>query len=250
MRRTCFASVLLLGVALAGSAWAQIYSGNSATIKFEGTQPLEEVSWSPALTRTAAGLLLQGVPQGSLREFWIQSQPVAAGRSWRPPRSTSATVTVNTSQLNGGYLRAYVRYSIDRVHWSSWQFLPESPSSTPSLRQFQVWLSPPAVAREKYDALMREWQKTNPAWPSDEHEFCMWLASLRPEYFATEVPFVGYLQVRLEGIAQEMRVSELGISAGAMEGGLQVSQRLDLRRATADDPWFFDLNKVQLRGRP
>jgi hypothetical protein len=251
MWRTYFVPVLLLGVAIDGSAWAQIYSGNSATIKFEGTQPLEEVSWSAGVSRTAAGLMITGVPATSERPFWIQSPPVSAGISWRPPRSTTAAVTVNVPQLNsGGYLRAYVRYSIDRVHWSSWQILSESPSSTPSVRQFQAWLSPPVAAREKYDALMREWWNTNPVWSSDEHEFCMWLASLRPEYFATEVPFIGYLQVRLEGGAQEMRLSEMTVSGGVMESGLQVSPRGDLRRATADGPWFFDLNKVQIRSRP
>jgi hypothetical protein len=54
----------------------------------------------------------------------------------------------------------------------------------------------PQQAREKYDELMKEWWQTNPAWSSDEHEFCLWLAARHPDFFASEIPVIGYAQIR------------------------------------------------------
>lgn len=108
--------------------------------------------------------------------------------------------------------------------------------------EYRGELSLPRAAREQYDVLMREWFKTDPAWSSDEHEFCVWLAKLYPSYFATEYPFIGYLQVRVEGEARRMRVGGMKIEqAWSVSGFTSFSKRKP--RPTTGEKWFFDLSK-------
>jgi len=238
-----FVPVLLIAASITG--WAQLLLKDSTSIQFAGARPPEGISWSPSLSLTEAGLVTQPVNQAGLSwDFWIQSQPIAAGMSWRPPMSSVIRVDVKVPELDSGYLRAYFRYSGDRVHWSSWYDLRETPGTVATARDYQGSVSLPEAAHEKYDELKMEWWKTNPDWSSDEHEFCVWLATHHPEYFATEVPFIDYVQVRLEGGAVR-RVRLAGMTVGLSGGvsGLSSIPR-GTRRASADEKWFFDLQKV------
>ena len=180
---------------------------------------------------------------GAFPVFWIQSQPIAAGLSWRSSTSSQIHVDATIPEFDSGYLRAYFRYSSDRVHWSSWYNLRETPSSPQTARDYEAYVSLPEAAYEKYSELKREWWGTNPDWSSDEHEFCVWLATHHSEYFAEEVPFIGYVQVRLEGSAVRLRLARMKVWIGSPVSGLTSIPR-GTRRASADEKWFFDLVKV------
>jgi hypothetical protein len=112
---------------------------------------------------------------------------------------------------------------------------------------YQGELTLPRAAREQHDVLMREWFKTDPAWSSDEHEFCVWLAKLYPSYFATENPFIGYVQVRVEGESRRMRVGAMRIEQSwSVSGFTSFSKRK--ARTTTGEKWFFDLSKYMGQG--
>jgi hypothetical protein len=142
------------------------------------------------------------------------------------------------------YTRAFCRYSADRVHWSSWYRLaPTAPVTSLVSTEFESWLELPRAASERYEELKTEWWQTQPVWSSDEHEFCIWLAAHHRDYFDTEVPLVGYVQVRVEGDAHQVHVASMTVWFSSDPGGLESIPR-GPRRPTADGPWFFDLAKL------
>jgi len=108
--------------------------------------------------------------------------------------------------------------------------------------EYEVNVSLPHAASEKYAELERDWWRTDPQWPSDEHEFCVWLATHHPAYFGTEVPFIGYVQVRLEGNANAFHLAGIKVEQSSASGGVQAIPR-GTRRPSADGQWFFDLSK-------
>jgi hypothetical protein len=153
-------------------------------------------------------------------------------------------VTLTNLGIESGHLNVFFRYSADLVHWSSWYSMTLSGAGAPDTRaEYQGNVSLPHVAGEEYARLMREWWQTGPQWSSDEHEFCVWLATHYRGYFSTEVPFVGYVQVRLEGNAGAFRLGSINVKQSSGSSGLQ-SLPKGTRRATANGEWFFDLNKV------
>lgn len=230
---------------VATSAFAQISVVDSATIELAGARLPEGARWSSSLESTDGGLVTKPTLPNSTWDLWFESPPISAGMSWRPPTSTRLKVTVTGLESEGGYLRAFFRYSSDRVHWSSWYSMSGVTTSTKDPEsEYRGELSLPRAAREKYDALMREWFKTDPDWSSDEHEFCVWLAKLYPAYFDTETPFIGYVQVRVEGEARRMRVGGMKIEQSWSVSGFTsfpFSKRKP--RTTTGEKWFFDLSK-------
>ena len=229
-------------IAASISASAQYFSTYSTPIQFLGARPPDELSWSSSIRLTETGLLTPPAKPDASWDFWVQSQPIAAGMSWRPPTSTDIKLAVTVPELDDGYLHAFVRYSSDRVHWSSWYDMPEKSSGTASDRQYERHILLPSAAHEKYDELIREWWKTFPDWSSDEHEFCVWLVTHHPDYFANELPFIGYVQVRLEGGASQLRLAGMSVEQSWGVSGQSARPR-GTRRASADEKWFFDLKK-------
>jgi hypothetical protein len=54
---------------------------------------------------------------------------------------------------------------------------------------------------------MFEWEKTNPAWRSDEDAFAHWLLQHDKNYFQDHCPLIGYLQFLTEGTATQIAVT-------------------------------------------
>ncbi len=240
--------MLFMMVAAATPGFAQISVTDSTTIEFAGGKLLKGAMWSSSLEPTKGGLVTKPTGPNSTWDVWFESPPVSAGMSWRPPTSTRVKLTVMGLESEGGYLHAFLRYSSDLVHWSSWYSMSGVVNSTNDPgSEYRGELSLPRAAREKYDALMREWWKTDPDWSSDEHEFCVWLAKLYPAYFATEYPFIGYVQVRVEGEARRMRVGGMKIEQSwSVSGFSSLSKRKP--RPTTGEKWFFDLSKYTGQG--
>jgi hypothetical protein len=240
--------VALLGWLLfaAASPAAQIFFNDVVTIEFHPQKVSREVAWSDQMELTADGLTTRGpVRADSSREFWIRTPPMAAGFSWRPPTQVSVDLTITDLRVTGSisYINAFARYGADRVHWSSWIPLTAPTRDTRAHAAFQGQLALPAMATAQYRKLMAEWFVTEPPWGSDEHAYCVWLAATHPEFFATEIPHMGYIQLLIEGEAASLRAGGMVIRLSAGMSGMSVTPR-GPRRANADEKWFFDLTKT------
>jgi hypothetical protein len=231
-------------VGVLGLSWSQTFFSDRVEIRFEPGKLSPEITWSDQMERTAAGLatLGPGEPNTS-RDFWLQTQPMPAGHSWRPPRHASVAVTLIGSAFAGeaksGFLRTWARYGTDRVRWSSWFPLAGAVSNL-AATEFKGLLVKPYFAPSRYQDLMSAWWRTKPAWSSDEHEYCLWLAANHPDVFESEIPVMGYVQVLVEGNAQRFSLTGLSIDINSSGSGLSAVPS-GQKRAGADDKWFFAL---------
>lgn len=220
---------------------------DTTKIQFAPTKVSEGVTWSPSLSLTDGGLLAEKLPPNMSAEVWVQSQPVSAGMSWRPPTAATIRVQVEAGAEDFTYLNAYFRYSCDRTHWSTWYDLPSLKANNAIAGSvYENSLSLPRMAHEAYYAKMQEWWKTNPSWSSDEHELCVWIANQDPDFFARELPFIGYVQVRIEGETKGAQLKSLSIKVSAGVSGL-TAFRTDAKpaRSTTGEKWFFDVSKIR-----
>ena len=103
------------------------------------------------------------------------------------------------------------------------------------------------MAQEAYQAKMQEWWQTKPVWTSDEHELCVWIASQDPEFFSREFPFIGYVQVRLEGETRGLQLKSLSVKVSATVSGLTAFSTASKgqARSTTGEKWFFDVSKIK-----
>jgi hypothetical protein len=224
---------------------AQIGSSNSVKIRFAPAETLNGITWSSSVLLTESGLFLERLAPNTSAEVWVQSQPMAAGMSWRPPTSVMVRVEVESGPDDFTYLHSYFRYSCDKVHWSTWYNLSSAKAQPKDIAfAYEGWLSVPRVARKEYAALSQEWWKTNPVWSSDEHELCIWIAKRNPDFFSSEFPFIGYIQVRIEGETRGMSLKSLRINTSSSVSGL-MSVKKGQVRSTTDEKWFFDLSKME-----
>ena len=168
------------------------------------------------------------------RDGWIETEPLAIGTSWRPPRDAGIRIKVQTSYPvvvpTGPRSKAfyspsiYVRYSADRLHWSDWQptDLNEDPRA-PGTVLYTTNVGVPRRARQNYDAKLQEWSRLDDiAWGSDEDEFCRWLVKHDPSFFTKVRPFVGYVQFLLESSFKgSQRLTQFEANVDWNVGGVQ-----------------------------
>lgn len=253
-------SRLLLAAALltlGGAARASILDFRQLVVDFTGGA-VSRVTWSePAtITATAEGLGWDGEATAS-RAGWIQTEPLAVGLSWRPATAVGVRVLLNPAprplSLDNGQTStpwkgmAFVRYSPDLVHWSTWQAM-EDAEGRPGVGPGSAWAATVAVPgseREEYAALLQEYMRLDVPWQSDEEAAVKWMLAREPRLFARHLPFVGYVQVRWEGSFHGgRRVTSLQVTASAGIGGVHLAPR-DPRAAEGRDdaPWRFDGRK-------
>lgn len=237
--------VVLLGLLLlkAITAQAQIFYSDTVNIQFAPAKVPDGVTWPPSVSLRDGGLSSEKLPPNMSAEVWVQSQPISAGMSWRPPTSATIKLEVEGGAEDFTYLHAYFRYSCDRVHWSTWYNLQSlKPQDGIVASVYESYLSIPRMAQGPYYAKMQEWWKTNPPWSSDEHELCVWIASQDPDFFSREFPFVGYVQVRIEGETRGVQLKSLLIKISAAMSGLTTLSK-GRGRSTTGEKWFFDVSK-------
>jgi hypothetical protein len=109
---------------------------------------------------------------------------------------------------------------------------------------YESYLSIPRMAQGPYVAKMQEWWKTNPSWSSDEHELCVWITTQDPDFFSREFPFIGYVQVRIEGETRGLQLKSLSIKVSSAVSGL-TSLSKGRGRSTTGEKWFFDTSKIK-----
>jgi hypothetical protein len=243
-RKSIAIALLLLLAAAQSSVRAGILFAESVTIVFSRAIVPEGVTWSSSMQLKDDRLETNPVSApNQFWDFWVQSQYIPVGLSWRPPTGIRIKLSLNGEQSEGINLGAYFRYSSDKVHWSSWYNLAriESEKDNPAMAyQGNVYL--PRAAGERYMALMQQWWKTDPDWSSDEHEFCLWLARHHREFFTRERPFIGYIQLRLEGNGNRFSLADMKIDTSWAVSGLHSIPK-GKQRETSEEKWFFDLNK-------
>jgi hypothetical protein len=177
-------------------------------------------------------------------EVWVQSQPISAGMSWRPPTSVTVRLEVEAGAEDFTYLNAYFRYGCDRVHWSTWYNLRSlKPQDGIAAFAFESDLATPRMAQSAYHAKMKEWWNTNPPWSSDEHELSVWIANQDPDFFSREFPFIGYVQVRIEGETRGLQLKSLSVKVNSAVSGLTAFSS-GRGRSTTGEKWFFDVSKI------
>jgi hypothetical protein len=233
-----FALLLLLAI----TTQAEIQYDQRVEIPFAPAKVPDGVTWSPSLSLKEGGLFSEKVPSNVSTDVWVQSQPISAGMSWRPP--TFANIKLIVDAENFTYLNTYFRYSCDRVHWSTWYNLRPVKTELNGAAVYESDLSIPRMAYEPYQAKMYEWWKTNPVWASDEHELCVWITSQDPEFFSQHFPFIGYVQVRLEGESRGLQLKSLSVRINAAISGL-ASPSKGPTRSTTGERWFFDVSKIK-----
>jgi hypothetical protein len=206
----------ILGCVIASSAAASILDFKSLTIDFTTAGDAHvKATWSEPqkLNITTNGLGWDGEAASS-RAGWIQTTPLALGLSWRPPYAVSIRVSIhpkpaefvlNTGQKSTPYAGdVYVRYSPDLRHWSTWQVLQASESQTDAEKQnsgrhFSGTIRVPDSEREQYNRLVSEYARLDVPWKSDEDATVRWILQRAPNFFAKQLPFIGYVEFRFEG---------------------------------------------------
>jgi hypothetical protein len=71
---------------------------------------------------------------------------------------------------------------------------------------------------------------------------CVWIARQDPEFFSHEFPFIGYVQVRIEGVTRGMQLESLSINVSSSVSGA-ASLYIGHGRSTIGEKWFFSVNK-------
>jgi hypothetical protein len=229
---------------------AQLSSSDTTKIQFAPTRVPDGLTWSSSVSLTDVGLFLEQLPRNISYEVWVQSQPISAGMSWRPPTSATIRLDVEAGAEDFTYLHAYFRYSCDRVHWSTWYNLPPVKAQNGIAGSaYEGSLSIPRMAQEAYGAKMKKWWETNPTWSSDEHELCVWIARQDRDFFSHEFPFIGYVQVRIEGETRGLRLESMAIRVSSTVSGLtslnrSTSLSKGRSRPTTGEKWFFDVKEI------
>lgn len=243
-----FPLVAFIIVVFSFKAHAQIFSGDREQIIFAPDKISKEISWSPGFSLKESGLETKILPINQSQDVWLQTHAFPVGVSWRPPTSVNFKIYFNGSitKLDSMFPiepQIYVRYSCDKVNWSTWYKANTKDKKTEEgLKIYESSILLPQAAIEKYNKLKIEWWKTSPAWSSDEHEFCEWLFQKEPDFFAKEFPFLGYVQVRLEkfSVNTSQNIKSLTVEFYSSVSGLTSPSRDNSKvRKNTGDKWFF-----------
>ena len=147
----------------------QIDFSNAADAKAKATwSPVEHLNIGPD------GLGWDG-DAATLRDGRIRTRPLALGMTWRAPYVASVRLALRPEptpiKLNSGQTSvpfpgtAYVRYSPDLKHWSTWQVLARTEASLPHEkdqpgRYFLAPIQVPQLIREQYDNLLTDYSSS------------------------------------------------------------------------------------------
>jgi hypothetical protein len=207
--------------ALHGSKCSQYQFGQTVEIDFTvQTNATSQATWSNSenIKCTKAGLQLQAPERPYLSDaerVWIETNPIPVGFSWEPLHGLKLFVTELPSFKDGKkeneiipstYAgRAFVRYSTDSKHWSSWLYLAEEEAQAelkkPAKRRYSGIVVIPEKEKFEYDKLVKEYATLAPLddpWPEDQEAACKWILKKNPNFFQRNPPRIGYIQVLYE----------------------------------------------------
>ena len=202
---------ILALIASANAAMGVVIDSRTIEIDLTDTNAASQCEWVPAdrFAITKKGLGWDGVSDGQHTEGGeILTHPVGVGYWHRPTTSVDvrAELSPGPQKLtdNDGHSyyadpgHMYARHSPDRQHWSSWQALTLLSRTN---RVYEGELATPY--RERYSLFERlrlEYaQRDDAPWPDDDEAAVRWIVSWNPDFFATNLPFIGYVQLLFEG---------------------------------------------------
>jgi hypothetical protein len=247
-------TLLIIIASLASiSANAEIIGFNELVINFTNpTVAVTNVTWSEPdnFLVSTNGFGWGNGETNKYRDFWIQSIPVAIGTSWRPAKGTYVSIRIDpqkkpivsdngrTYSLNDSHV--YARYSPDKKHWSSWQALGE-PIDLETNRSFQGLIELPRIEQENYDKLISQYSRMDAMWGSDEEAAVKWILQTEPDFFEKQLPFVGYVQFRVEGsMPGNERISRIKMQLSWAVGGLHTIPKNTDDGKNRDGVWRFE----------
>lgn len=234
--------------------WAHgsIQGGDSQSIDFTKMSKDDlRVSFEPAdkLTLTKQGLGWDGDAKSEYVGSFTTA-PIATGTAWRPAAGVTLVGTVcPVSQVfRSGVWRGqlFVRYSPDKKHWSSWQVLQNTTEPKPGDKgtEFSGRLHVPQIERHRYDELIQQYHKLDVPWGSDEEAAVKWILQKQSDFFAKNLPFIGYIQFHFEGpFRGGQRITSFDYSISWGIGGLHLPPKDPNARKNSEGPWRFDAMK-------
>jgi len=244
-----FCGAAFLFVLCVFEARAGILEYGEEKIVFAPEKVQKNVTWSENFSLNAAGLETKQLAANTSQDVWIQTHAFPIGLSWRPPNSANFMVNLEGSltdvdETSKMEPHIFIRYSCDKVNWSTWYVFDKTDKKNDrGLTVYESKIQLPVAATDKYYALMRDWWKTEPNWISDEHEYCEWLAKKHPDLLAREMPFIGYVQLRIEKMsvnaAQNLKAMTINYiwAVGGMAGLPKDKSKV---RKNTEDKWFFE----------
>ncbi len=210
----------------------------------------EKATWGPAerIDITDEGLGWDGMENSSY-DGWILTAPVAVGLSWRPLPSFSVQVEMPFSAKEEAWAKdgkypgwpgnLFARFSPDGVHWSTWQAMAQADGQR-GRRKYAGELGAPERERIEYLHYLREYQKLDVPWKSDEEALVAWILKKEPDFFAHHLPFVGYVQLLWEGSFRGgRRFPSLTMSTGFGISGAHYPARDSEAQRDRHGPWRF-----------
>jgi len=257
----CVAATILM-VSAAPTTSAAITGSTKLALDF--TKPEEvkaKAKWSEPekVAPSKEGLVWDGDFNRS-REVWIESTPVAVGLSWRPATGVSIEAEVvygrkwpfNESEWPFPVGELYARYSPDRRHWSSWQYLEgqgtgirKRPSHT-----YKGVLKVPSCEHKPYGKFVSKYSTMDVPWRSDEEAVVRWILENDPRFFEKHLPFVGYVQFLFETrLSPRFSLKNLTARICYMVGGGHAPPKDKSVYEERTGPWRFVAPETAPRGQ-
>jgi hypothetical protein len=210
-----------------------------------------QATWSDPekITVSQTGLGWDGEPASS-RDGWIRTKPLALGLSWRPATAVSVRVEIKPSLKEialankqtltpyGGDV--YARYSPDLKHWSSWQAL--QPAQKQPGRNFSGTVRVPNHERTRYNSLISKYSSLDVPWQSDEEAGVKWILAREPDFFAKQIPFIGYIEFLFEGeFHGGQRIESLNVDISYALSGLHaIPKDASIEKQRRNLSWRFE----------
>jgi hypothetical protein len=201
---------ILALIASANATLGSVIDERTIEIDLTDTNAASQCEWVPAdrYAITKKGLGWEGDPGGQQANGGeILTHPVGVGFWHRPTQSVHVRAELSpgpqelTNDDGKSYYdnpgRMYARHSPDHEHWSSWQGLTLVSRTN---RVYEGELAIPGREHRRYEELRVEYaQRDDVRWPEDEEAAVRWIVSRNPDFFATNLPFIGYVQLLFEG---------------------------------------------------
>ncbi|MCA9040717.1 MAG: hypothetical protein KDA65_10250 [Planctomycetaceae bacterium] len=185
--------------------------------------------------------------QGSL-DFWLQTDPIAIGQSWRTP--TTAIIRTHLSHsVSTKPGKLYVRYGCDREHWTTWQLLPQSDEKfiqsnlDQDVSVFKGQIEVPRKERAAYQKMVTEYARRDDVpWKSDEAALVEEIVKQDPTFFENSTPFIGYIQLLYEtDLKENDSINMLETHIDWFIGGRHIPPRVEKGsyQERYNQPWQF-----------
>jgi hypothetical protein len=100
-------------------------------------------------------------------------------------------------QRDSAHIRILCRYGCDHEHWSPWEQMKPTNESTESQSVQRIKLECNERARATFNELQKEYRETDRNWRDDAISECEWIAKNHPAYFDTNIPMIGYVELRI-----------------------------------------------------